>query len=279
MAVELLKLIVMVDNIATEPGLIAEHGFAVWIETENHRIVFDTGQGPALPVNAKCLAIDLQRADNLVLSHGHFDHTGGIPYFFKDNPTAHVYCHPGVVQPRYSIRNGLSRAIHMPSAAMAALNKFSSNQLHWLSEPYNLSNDIGLTGPIQRKNNIENTDGPFFLDLQGLRRDIIKDDLALWLNTSHGLVVVVGCSHSGLINTLEQVQKLSGRSTIRAVIGGFHLLEANTTRINWTINALKEMMPDLIVPCHCTGSNAINAFIEAFGNRILRGYAGMQLTL
>jgi 7,8-dihydropterin-6-yl-methyl-4-(beta-D-ribofuranosyl)aminobenzene 5'-phosphate synthase len=267
----------LVDNQAS-PGLVTEHGLAIWIETHHHRILFDTGQGPALAANADKLGFPMEQTRTLVLSHGHYDHSGGIPHVFQRNPAMEIFCHPGVVQPRYSIRNGPARAIHMPPESMAVMDKLPSPQIHWLSKPYRLSEDIGLTGPIPRESALEDTGGPFFLDPQGRREDPIQDDSALWINTAQGLVVLVGCSHAGLINTLRHAQRQSGVSVIRAVIGGFHLLQADTARIEWTVAELKAIAPGMIVPCHCTGEKAAGALGEAFGRSVQPGYAGLRLT-
>ena len=102
-------------------------------------MLFDTGQGPALPVNARALGVDLRETDLLVLSHGHYDHTGGIPHVLHVAPNAHVYCHPGVVQPRYSLRNGSPKPVHMPSKSMAALDRLPEQYLHWTSAAIMLS--------------------------------------------------------------------------------------------------------------------------------------------
>lgn len=271
-----LAITILVDDQAG-PHMASEHGFSLWIETETRRILFDTGQGPALPVNAGALGIVLEMTHSLVLSHGHFDHTGGIAHIFRCNPAIEVFCHPGVVQPRYSIRNGSARAIHMPPGSMAVLDKMPGNQIHWMSGPYCLSEDIGLTGPIPRESAFEDTGGPFFLDPYARRKDPIQDDNAMWIKTAQGLVVLVGCAHAGLINTVKHVQRLSGVSAIRAVIGGFHLLQAGPERIRLTLSELKDMAPAMIVACHCTGEKAVGALEAVFDNRVSRGYAGMRL--
>jgi 7,8-dihydropterin-6-yl-methyl-4-(beta-D-ribofuranosyl)aminobenzene 5'-phosphate synthase len=192
---------ILVDNQAG-PGLTTEHGFSLWIEADGRHILFDTGQGPALPVNARALGVDLRQTDMVVLSHGHYDHTGGIPHVLHVAPNAHVYCHPGVVQPRYSLRNGSPKPAHMPSESMAALDRLPEKNLHWTSEAVMLSENIGLTGPIPRQTTFEDTGGAFFLDPEARHADPIEDDLALWIKTDEGLVVCVGCCHAGIINTL-----------------------------------------------------------------------------
>lgn len=276
MAVRHLDITLIVDNKAN-PDLMAEHGLAMWIDTQDRHILFDTGQGPALAVNAEKLEIALERADTIVLSHGHYDHTGGVGHVLRCNPAVELFCHPGTVQPRYSIRNGSTRAIHMPVETMAALDRLPSQRMHWVSEPISISEDMGLTGPIPRASGFEDAGGPFYLDPGARRTDAVDDDMALWIETPKGLVVCVGCAHAGLINTLNHVRHLSGGADIHAVVGGFHLKAARPERIRRTVSELKALQPATMVACHCTGENAITALEKAYGSRISRGHAGTRL--
>jgi 7,8-dihydropterin-6-yl-methyl-4-(beta-D-ribofuranosyl)aminobenzene 5'-phosphate synthase len=264
---------ILVDNQAG-PGLTTEHGFSLWIEADGRHILFDTGQGPALPLNARTLGVDLRKTDVLVLSHGHYDHTGGIPHVLHVAPNAHVYCHPGVVQPRYSLRNGSPKPAHMPSESMAALDRLPEKNLHWTSETIMLSEKIGLTGPIPRQTTFEDTGGAFFLDPEARHVDPIEDDLALWIKTDEGLVVCVGCCHAGIINTLTHVRRLSGVDRIRAVIGGLHLLNADDQRLNQTLAAMKTMPVETVIPCHCTGNRALDELETVMGAKTQRSRSG-----
>ncbi len=264
------RITILVDNQA-ERGFTAEHGLALWVEVGQKRIIFDTGQGPALPINTTKLGIALEEVDFLVLSHGHYDHTGAIPYVLASASGVEVYCHPAVVGRRYSCSNGRCNPIHMPGAAKTALNKLPVEQLHWVLDTVRLSPLVGLTGPIARFTDYEDTSGPFFLDAASERPDPLDDDMALWVATNRGLVVCVGCCHAGLINTLAHVRRSSGISKIRAVVGGFHLLNASDERLVRTITALSELRPDMIVPCHCTGQRADQALRRALPGRVQSG--------
>lgn len=268
------KITIVVDNHAGD-GLSAEHGLSLWIEAEGRRILFDTGQGIALETNTRILGVDLDKTDILTLSHGHYDHTGGIAQVLRRAQKANVYCHPGIVQPRYAIRDGTPKSIQLPRISMAAIDRLPSQHLHWVQQPMLLSERIGITGPISRETSFEDTGGPFYLDPEGRRADPIEDDLALWIRTDDGVIVCVGCSHAGLVNTLNHVQRLSHGQRIRAVIGGFHLLNASRERLDQTIAALRLFEPDMMIPCHCTGELATDVLRNALGERISPGAAGM----
>jgi len=270
-----MKITILVDNRIARPELRAEHGLALWIESEGKRILFDTGQGGALGKNAKILGVDLGKTDIIVLSHGHYDHSGGMAQVMKRAKKVELYCHPGVIQPRYSISDGIATPVHMPQASLVALDRLPPTHIHWLQQPLTLSAQIGLSGPIPRKTSYEDSGGPFYLDLQGKRPDPLSDDLALWMQTGSGLVVCVGCSHAGLVNTLNHVRRLNNGQKIRAVIGGFHLRNASSDRLAQTIAALRQLEPDMVVPCHCSGELAVAELRNALGERISMGAAGM----
>ncbi len=273
MSINSLKITVLVDNNAGY-GLSSEHGLSLWIEADERRILLDTGQGEALPTNAEKLGMDLSSTDCLVLSHGHYDHTGGISRLLRTAPEAEVCCHPCSVIPRYGSDAGRPKPIGMRCEAMWAVDSLPSSRMHWIQERRELFRDVGLTGYIPRNSEYEDTGGAFFLDPELSRPDPIDDDMALWIRTREGVVVCVGCCHSGLINTLNQALFQSGASRLRAVIGGFHLLNADDSRIEKTVKALQTFSPEIVVPCHCTGSRAVGALENAFGDGVITGFSG-----
>lgn len=274
-----MKITVLVDNKAGHQ-LAGEHGLSLWVEVAEKCILFDTGQGPALAENAARLGIKLERAEKLVLSHGHYDHTGGLPYVLEQNPGIRIYCHPAVLHTCYRLLNtGKAKAIQMPEDARSALAKIPERQICWTGQPSLLSPAIGVTGYIPRTNPYENPEGPFFFDPEGHSPNPIEDDQAMWIASPQGLIVMVGCCHAGLINTLRQTQVINRETRIRAIIGGLHLLNASEEQLQQTMAELHIIKPDLIVPCHCTGEYAIQELKGIFSARVLEGSSGMQLDL
>ena len=230
--------------------------------------------------NARALDVDLRKTDIIVLSHGHYDHSGGLPYVINQNTGIEIYCHPAVVVPRYNIPSADQvKVSQMPQDAKSALNSAHSDRLHWVSEPKNIAPGIGITGPIPRKTDFENTGGPFFLDPEGRHADLIDDDLALWIKTSRGLIIVVGCGHAGLLNTIHYIHDITGEREVVALIGGFHLKNASEERLKKTSAALLDLNAKLVVPCHCVGGPAVDLFRAVLGGIVKPGYAGMSIQI
>jgi 7,8-dihydropterin-6-yl-methyl-4-(beta-D-ribofuranosyl)aminobenzene 5'-phosphate synthase len=228
-----------------------------------------------LEPNARLLGAALGETGILVLSHGHHDHTGGVPQVLRIARKSEIYCHPVASQPRFSIRDGSPKPVQMPRESLAAIEEMPAQSFHRVSRPVSLSNRIGITGYIPRETSYEDTGGPFYLDSEGMRADPIDDDLAMWIRTDDGLVICVGCCHAGLVNSINHVRRLSDCSSIRAVIGGFHLLNAGSQRLDQTAAALRAFKPGMVVPCHCTGEHAVAVLRDALGNRVSPGAAGM----
>lgn len=273
----MIRITVLVDETAGE-GLIEEHGLSLWVEVSGTRIIFDTGQDALLP-NALSLGIDPREADIIVLSHGHYDHTGGLAGVLAGSSRGVVHCHPGAVVPRYHRSERGIRSIGMPGASTLALGGPDRGLVRWINSPFQISVGIGITGPIPRSSSFEDTGGGFFLDEGCTSTDPIRDDMALWIDTGNGLAVVSGCAHSGIVNTLEYVSVLTGGRPIRWVVGGFHLLHASVERIGRTADYLCGLAPEVVAPCHCTGARATEALRRCLGESFLDIESGSVLEI
>ena len=278
MSLSQLKITLLVDNNAPDE-LEKEHGFSAWIEADDRRILFDTGQSGALQANAERLGIDLGTADSLVLSHGHYDHTGTLPEFLAVNNQARIYMVDTVKIDRWSNKPGTDpRSIGIPEKSRQALLALPPGRIHELDTPLYLMPGVGVTGPVPRNSALEDTGGPFYLDNASNDHDFIEDDQSMWFETDDGIIILLGCCHAGLVNTVDYIRRVSGKEKIRGIIGGMHLVNADDKRLNYTFDAMKEWKPEFLVPCHCTGEEQTVAMVGTIGDKIVKpGQAGMVI--
>lgn len=269
------KITIIVDNHAGD-GLVAEHGFALWIETQGKQILFDTGQGHALLANSRALGIDLRQTDLLVLSHGHYDHTGGVYHVLQAAPKVTVYAHPQVLIDRYSVRDTVAKKVSMDNECRTLLECRAKQKMHWVTRKIELLPGVELTGPIARRTHFEDSGGPFFLDPLAKQADPLHDDQALWIHSPKGLLLIVGCSHAGIINTISQALEQTGQNRIHMILGGMHLLNAGEERLQITLAALADAAEHLY-PCHCTGDAVVQKMRQALPDQTHTTQAGLLL--
>ncbi|MBN1268864.1 MAG: MBL fold metallo-hydrolase [Kiritimatiellae bacterium] len=271
--VESAGITVLVDNTARTPDLLAEHGFSVLVETAGHRLIFDAGQGDALEHNAKQLGVSLADNNAVVISHGHYDHTGALASLMTQAPRARVLLHPQAVQAHFSRREDGMHYIGMAEEARQAVRS-AGERVTWTAGPTEIATGVWVTGAIPRRNDFEDVGGPFFLDEAGTVPDPIEDDQALWMEGTAGLVIVLGCAHSGVINTLDYIAELTGRARIHAVIGGMHLGRASVERLAATAARLAHYGVSFLAPGHCTGEAAAAYLRSHFGGTFAPCSAG-----
>jgi len=243
---------------------LAEHGLAYCIEHEGRRVLLDSGQGAVLTNNARKLGIPLHEIDALILSHGHYDHTGGAAEVLQTDRPVTVYAHPAAFMQKFMRKNdGAVRDIGMPHSSSDAIRN-SRNRLIATEKPTAVFDWLMATGPVPRLTDFEDTGGPFFLDRACTKPDPLEDDQSVFLDTAAGVVVLLGCAHSGVINTLRYIRQLVDNRPIYAVIGGMHLIGASAERIKRTIDELRRIGIERIAPAHCTGMPATVALWNAF---------------
>ena len=270
-----LRITTLVEDTALSEDLLAEHGLSFWIEYGDKRILFDTGQSDILVRNAKMLGINLAEADAIVISHGHYDHTGGLSAILDIAPKAAIYVHPAALEPKFSRKTSGVKSIGIPYLAKKAVQR---RHVVWTATPARIFPGMSVTGQVPRINNFEDVGGAFFVDENYQKPDELLDDQTLFIESARGLVVVLGCAHSGVVNALSYISNLTSRNKIYAVIGGMHLLNASKERIEQTISVLQEYNIQKIGVAHCTGAGAVRRFSDAFKDRCFSCSAGTRIS-
>jgi 7,8-dihydropterin-6-yl-methyl-4-(beta-D-ribofuranosyl)aminobenzene 5'-phosphate synthase len=267
----------LVENTARGAGILAEHGLAWWIDTGTHRVLFDTGQGMALAHNATQLGVDLAQADAIVLSHGHFDHVGGLETALAAAPQAPLYLHPRAIEPKFiGTDPGTVRRISIDFVERQGFHG-GGRRVIATREPSEIAPGVWATGEIPRLNDFEGVGGPFYLDAALIRPDSLADDQALFVHTAPGVIVILGCAHAGVINTLDHVARLTRGAPVRALLGGAHLENASPRRLEETVRALRACQPQQMGFGHCTGLAAIRRLWDNFPDACLQIHAGRRL--
>lgn len=271
------KLTVVAENTVAMPfvpgvkaGLLGEHGLAVLLENEAGRWLYDTGRGKALMPNLATLGVAADSIDGVILSHGHLDHVSGLAALLKRRTIPlPVYAHPGI----------FIRRFHKPGEALKPVGTtLSQSELESMGAVFHFNEDMSmlapglwLTGGIPRKNRFETIREPFFVEEpQGLVPDLILDEQAIIIEGEQGLLILSGCAHAGIVNSINRAKELLPGKKIWGIMGGLHLLSAGRERLELTIEALRAENVAFVSVGHCTGffetAAIAHAFPEAFRN-------------
>ncbi|HMB00944.1 MAG TPA: MBL fold metallo-hydrolase [Spirochaetota bacterium] len=257
-----------------------EHGLSLLVQTGTKAVLLDSGQGQTFAHNCQQAGIDPFALTYHVISHGHYDHTGALADLLQNGSLQKIFYHPDIFLKRYSLHPGKpAHLISVPRPALKKLAAYKKSGRITVTKPHNITACIGVTGPIPRINPYEDTGGPFFLDQNRQKTDLINDDQALWLDTVQGLIIICGCCHAGLINTVNYIRKISGRKQLLAVMGGLHLKAAVPARLEQTAAFLKKSRCRRIIPLHCTGKKATDFLKQQLKDRITELRAGDSITL
>lgn len=269
------KVTTIVENtVPTSAGMLGEHGLAFLIETDDTKILFDTGQGMAVVNNLTKTGRDVKDIAVVALSHGHYDHSGGLKSLLDAGARFNLFAHPDVFTEKVAPYPG--RGI-VPIGIAVTRDELAGRgvdvRLH--TEPAGVAPGITATGEIQMDNDFEKIEPILLVRRDGAEvPDPLADDQALILDTEKGVVVLLGCAHRGVVNTLNRVAALTGGSAIHAVMGGFHLERAPDAQIEKTIAALRGFDPKMIGLAHCTGMRAAVPLVNAFGGRVFQCMVG-----
>jgi len=268
---------VLCENTAGRTGLLGEQGLSFYIEDGDNKILFDTGAGYTLLHNSQKLNIPLSSLNYLALSHGHYDHTGGMKKLLKLAHIQKVFAHPNIFQKRYVMdSNGEIREIGYRGPSKKILSKIT--QFVPVISHTNITKNISISGPIPRIIPYEKPETHFFMDIKKKTEDPFEDDQCLIIETKDNYIILLGCCHSGVINTLSYLRKqILSKTKPIILMGGLHLSHSSIERLYKTVEPLPQFNIQKLYLSHCSGFNTLLFFNNNLNISCLPAHAGFQL--
>ncbi|MBF7082905.1 MBL fold metallo-hydrolase [Desulfallas sp. Bu1-1] len=279
------RLTTLCENTAGGIGFTGEWGLSILVEAGGHAVLLDTGFSDSVVRNASVAGVDLSKVDKIVISHGHTDHTGGLRLLLQRlRKRVEVYAHPEMWGKKYirvvlpGGKDGLFRYVGVP---------FCREELEGLGASFNLTGEpvwlnehMVTTGEVPMVTPFEQVDDNMYIKSDaGFVPDTLPGDQSLIVKTDKGLVVVLGCAHRGMVNTMLHAQKITGVEKIYAVVGGTHLIRAQQNQLDESIAALREFGVEKIGVSHCTGLPAAAFLAREFGDKFFFNNAGTVIEL
>jgi len=275
-----IKITVLCENTVGRLIGTGEHGFSAFIETRQGNYLFDAGNGHSVVANSLALDKDLRSIKKVFLSHGHGDHTGGLPEVLKMRGSVDVHAHPDLFLDRISITREEDKETRRFSGIPYKKRYLECLGAHFIfnSDFVEVDKGMFLTGEVQRQTPFEKQDPRLFMEIDGKPSpDTFPDDQSLVLDTEKGMVLVLGCAHAGMINILNHVMNKMMKDNFFAILGGTHLNFLTPEQLEASIQSLKKLKVEKIGVSHCTGMRAAFRLHQEFGDRFFQGYVGSVL--
>jgi len=276
------RITILCENLVGRLVGSGEHGFSAFIETDEGNYLFDTGSGRSIVPNSLTLNKDLKSIRKIFLSHGHYDHTGGLSEVLKLKGKVDVHAHPHVFLDRIAVLKEEGRETKRFIGI-----RYKKRYLESLGANFVFNTDftevekgLFLTGEVPRQTNFEKADPRLFSEMDGaMTNDLFLDDQSLILDTDKGIVLILGCAHSGMINIINHVINKMGKEKFHTILGGTHLDFLTPEQLEESIKSLKKMKIEKIGISHCTGMRAAFRLHQEFGDRFFYGCVGSVLEI
>ncbi len=264
---------VISDNQVPRPGnFIAEYGFSAFIKAygdEEIGVLLDTGSGLAIEHNWEQYCLDWSEIDYIVLSHRHFDHTGGLLKVLEKT-NAPIIAHPNLFEPSFLWVRGKLIDGSLPFPERIVREKA---RIYMIKDPFKIAKGLAVSGEIPRVTDFEKTPETFRLESGRFVHDEMNDDMAIYLKTKKGFAVITGCAHSGVVNTIRRGVELVGEEPY-LVAGGFHLIFSQAERVQRTVEEL--MKVKIVAPTHCSGPLIAGEIIRRDPSKFMPIGAGIK---
>ena len=275
-----IRITVLCENLVGRLVGSGEHGFSAFIETDKGNYLFDTGSGRSIVPNSLTLNKDLKSIRKIFLSHGHYDHTGGLSEVLKLKGEVDVHAHPHVFLDRIAVlkEEGIETKRFIGIRYKKRYLEFLGANFVFNTDFTEIEKGLFLTGEVPRQTTFEKPDPRLFTEMDGrTTHDLFLDDQSLILDTDRGIVLILGCAHSGMINIANHVVNKTGKGNFHAILGGTHLDFLTPEQLEESIKSLKKMEVQRLGVSHCTGMKAAFRLHQEFGDRFFYGCVGSVL--
>ena len=274
----MIKIVVLLENTKESPNLKCKHGLSLYAETEAHKILFDTGPNALFLKNAEALGVDIADIDIAVISHGHFDHCGGLKYFLEKNKKAKIYIRPQAAEKHYV------KVLGIPFYAGIDRSLLPQDRFVWTDDMYVIDNELILFSGVTGQFPLPKSDSNLYVKANG---KMVADDFFheqnLMITSGDSQILLCGCAHAGIVNIVRRAEECIGCDPT-AVIGGMHLYEPTKKRyesnkyIDGVADALSEIQSSYYT-CHCTGEKAYERMKTCLGTRLTYLRTGAELLI
>jgi len=271
-----MKFAFLIENKTDRDGIVAEHGLSIYIEAQGRKILFDTGASDLFIKNAEKMNVDLAAVEEVVISHGHYDHTGGVPAFCEINKIAPIYVHENAFYENFSLdENGERSMDSIPwtehECAEIDPRIIRTSGVHWIDE------NIAISGTVPGIEGYEPT-ATFYRILEdgSVIEDNMDHEQMLVIREPEGLYVFSGCSHRGVVPAIRYARDIFNGEKIAALVAGMHLYSADEEMRNKVVDQIIEEEIDIVMPVHCTGINAICDLKNVLKDKCIVATAGTK---
>jgi len=275
-----IKITTLVENkLGENLALESAHGLSFLIENDDNVFLFDTAQHDLVIKNAKELGCDLSQLDNVIISHNHYDHGGGLNSLISTYGPQNIVVHKDFFKEKYGVK-GIKKEYLGINYNKKKLLKTESNILEIVDDITYLSDNVFIAANFKRNTNFEKVNKRFYIkENEEMKIDYFEDEIAVGVETPKGLIILLGCSHPGVVNIISSIIEKRENDNIYCILGGTHLVEGGEERIYKTLDYIKSLDVDYLGFSHCTGKKAEKIFEQEMPNKFFHNNTGTTIQI